>query len=81
LGEKAADPLQMYLSDVYTVPANIAGICAVSVPAGFYRGLPIGLQILGPPLGEATILRAAHAFQEVTDFHHRHPLLEARHGS
>ncbi len=73
LGEKSADPLQMYLSDVYTVPANVAGICAVSLPAGFSRRLPVGLQVIGPPLGETTILRIAHTFQQITDFHLQHP--------
>lgn len=73
LGEKTADPLQMYLSDVYTVPANIAGVCALSLPAGFVDGLPVGVQVLGRPLDEATILRVADAFERVTDFHLRHP--------
>ncbi|MDQ2741168.1 MAG: amidase family protein, partial [Chloroflexota bacterium] len=77
LGEKIADPLQMYLSDVYTVPANMAGIPAISIPAGFSGGLPIGLQLLGKPFDEPTILRAAEAFQQVTDFHIRHPDLIA----
>jgi len=77
LGEKTADPLQMYLSDVYTVPINMAGICSISVPAGFSRGLPVGLQVLGRPLAEETILRVAHAFELATDHHLRHPPLEA----
>jgi aspartyl-tRNA(Asn)/glutamyl-tRNA(Gln) amidotransferase subunit A len=75
IGEKLGDPLQMYLNDVYTVPANIAGVPGISVPAGFEDGLPIGMQIIGPALGEPVILRAAHAFQSVTDFHTRHPIL------
>jgi aspartyl-tRNA(Asn)/glutamyl-tRNA(Gln) amidotransferase subunit A len=75
IGEKLGDPLQMYLNDVYTVPASIAGVPGISVPAGFEDGLPIGMQIIGPALGEPVILRAAHAFQSVTDFHTRHPIL------
>jgi aspartyl-tRNA(Asn)/glutamyl-tRNA(Gln) amidotransferase subunit A len=73
IGEKVDDPLQMYLSDVYTVPINIAGVCAISIPAGFSDGLPIGLQIIGKPLGEETILRAANAFERATEFHSAHP--------
>jgi aspartyl-tRNA(Asn)/glutamyl-tRNA(Gln) amidotransferase subunit A len=73
LGERLADPLQMYLSDVYTVPANMAGICGISLPCGFSEGLPIGLQILGPPFGEEAILKAAHAFERVTPYARQHP--------
>jgi aspartyl-tRNA(Asn)/glutamyl-tRNA(Gln) amidotransferase subunit A len=73
IGEKADDPLEMYLSDVYTVPVNIAGICALSIPAGFAHDLPVGLQIIGKPLGEETVLRVAHAFEQATDYHLRHP--------
>ena len=73
IGEKTEDPLEMYLSDVYTVPINIAGICAISVPAGLVGGLPVGLQIIGKPLGEETILRVAHAFEAATDHHTAHP--------
>jgi aspartyl-tRNA(Asn)/glutamyl-tRNA(Gln) amidotransferase subunit A len=76
LGEKVDDPLLMYLNDVYTVPANIAGICAVSIPAGFSNGLPIGLQVLGRHLDETTVLRVADAFQRVTDYHLKSPELE-----
>ena len=68
IGERVSDPLAMYLSDVYTVPANIAGICSISIPGGISEGLPVGVQILGRPLGEATILRAADAFERATDF-------------
>lgn len=64
-GEKVDDPLQMYLNDIFTVPANLAGIPGVSVPAGFDKqGLPIGLQMLGPQWGEETILRVAHAYEQ-----------------
>jgi aspartyl-tRNA(Asn)/glutamyl-tRNA(Gln) amidotransferase subunit A len=73
IGEKTDDPLKMYLSDVYTVPVNIAGICAISVPAGLIHGLPVGLQIIGKPLGEETILHVAHAFQVATNHHNVHP--------
>ncbi|MBK9139433.1 MAG: Asp-tRNA(Asn)/Glu-tRNA(Gln) amidotransferase subunit GatA [Verrucomicrobia bacterium] len=71
LGEKADDPLQMYLGDIFTVSCNLAGICGLSVPCGFTAAprLPIGLQLLGPPLGEATILRLAHAYEQATDWH------------
>ncbi len=74
LGEKLADPLTMYLSDIFTISANLAGIPGISVPCGFSSlGLPIGLQLLGPPFGEAAILRAACAFEAATDFHRRKP--------
>lgn len=70
IGEKADDPLQMYLSDIFTIPVNLAGTCGMSVPAGFSNnGLPIGLQLVGRPFGEETILRAAHAFEQATDWH------------
>jgi len=72
LGEKTADPLQMYLSDIFTIPVNLAGTCGLSVPCGFSRnGLPIGLQLIGQPFGEETLLRAAHAYQQATDWHCR----------
>jgi aspartyl-tRNA(Asn)/glutamyl-tRNA(Gln) amidotransferase subunit A len=74
LGEKLADPLTMYLSDIFTISANLAGIPGISVPCGFSAlGLPIGLQLLGPPFGEATMLKAAGAFEDATDFHRRKP--------
>jgi aspartyl-tRNA(Asn)/glutamyl-tRNA(Gln) amidotransferase subunit A len=66
LGEKTSDPLQMYLADVFTVPANLAGIPGLSVPCGLSGGLPVGLQLLGRPFDEATLLRAGHAYQRVT---------------
>jgi aspartyl-tRNA(Asn)/glutamyl-tRNA(Gln) amidotransferase subunit A len=72
IGEKTADPLQMYLSDIFTIPVNLAGICGISIPAGISRsGLPIGLQLLGRPFGEETILRAAYDFEQATDWHTR----------
>ncbi|GAB4572774.1 MAG: Asp-tRNA(Asn)/Glu-tRNA(Gln) amidotransferase subunit GatA [Anaerolineae bacterium] len=76
IGEKADDPLQMYLSDVYTVTANLAGIPGLSLPCGFDGdGLPIGLQLLGPAFEEARLLRVGHAYQQVTDWHQRAPAL------
>jgi aspartyl-tRNA(Asn)/glutamyl-tRNA(Gln) amidotransferase subunit A len=63
IGEKASDPVDMYLSDVYTIPANLAGIPGLSVPCGLVDGLPVGLQILGPHWGEAAVLRAGHALE------------------
>jgi aspartyl-tRNA(Asn)/glutamyl-tRNA(Gln) amidotransferase subunit A len=72
-GEKE-DPLSMYLNDVFTIPANLAGIPGVSVPCGFgVSGLPIGLQILGRPLDEPRVLRAAFAYEQATDWRGRHP--------
>jgi len=72
IGEKINDPLQMYLSDIFTIPVNLAGTCAMSVPAGFSSaGLPIGLQLIGKPFGEETILRAGHAFEQATEWHTR----------
>lgn len=72
LGE-ISDPYEMYLQDVFTIPANLAGICGVSIPGGFSNGLPVGLQLLGNFLAEDTILRVADAFQRVTDYHTRWP--------
>ncbi len=72
LGEKVDDPLAMYLSDLFTIPLNLAGMCGISVPCGFdAQGLPIGLQLMGPHLGEATLLRAAHAYEQATPWHSR----------
>ena len=63
----------MYLSDVYTVSANLAGVPGVSLPCGFVRGLPVGLQLLGPALEEGRLLRIADAYQRRTDFHEARP--------
>jgi len=72
-GERTADPLQMYLTDIFTCPANLAGICGISVQCGFAeideKRLPIGLQLLGKPLDEARILQIAHAFEQSTEWH------------
>lgn len=74
IGEKTGDPVSMYLSDVYTIPANLAGIPGISIPCGFTEsGLPIGLQILAKAFEEETIFKAAHAFEQSTDFHKRKP--------
>ncbi len=76
LGEKIDDPLTMYLSDIFTISANLAGIPGISLPCGFTaQGLPIGLQLLAPPFAEPTLLTAAHAFQQTTSFHRRRPPL------
>ena len=69
IGERADDPLQMYLSDVCTLPVNIAGIPGISIPAGFVRGLPVGMQIIGKSFSEETILKISYAFQQITDWH------------
>ena len=74
IGEKTADPLTMYLSDVFTLSANLAGIPGISVPCGFSSaGLPVGLQIMGRHFDEARLLQAAHSFEQATDFHKRKP--------
>jgi len=78
VGEKSDDPLQMYLSDIFTVAANVAGICGISVPCGFTGAqprLPIGLQLLGKPFGEETILKLAHAYEQSTGWHKERPPL------
>jgi aspartyl-tRNA(Asn)/glutamyl-tRNA(Gln) amidotransferase subunit A len=76
IGEKSDDPLAMYLVDLYTVSANLAGVGGISFPCGFSQGgLPIGLQLQGPPLEEERLLRAAHMFQQATDWHTRKPPL------
>jgi len=75
IGEKTDDPLQMYLSDVCTIPVNIAGLPAISIPAGFADGLPVGMQIIGKPFSEETILKTAHAYQQATDWHKQKPEL------
>ena len=70
IGEKTADPLQMYLSDIFTIPTNLAGICGISIPAGMSTdGLPIGLQLVGRPFGEEALLQAAYSFEQATPWH------------
>jgi aspartyl-tRNA(Asn)/glutamyl-tRNA(Gln) amidotransferase subunit A len=74
VGEKADNPLAMYLTDIYTISANLAGIAGLSLPCGFTRdGLPVGLQLLAPPFGEETLLRAARVYEAATDWHTRRP--------
>ncbi|MDZ7662037.1 Asp-tRNA(Asn)/Glu-tRNA(Gln) amidotransferase subunit GatA [Thiohalophilus sp.] len=73
LGEKADDPITMYLSDIYTIAANLAGLPAMSVPAEFVNGLPVGLQIIGNYFDEARLLNVAHRYQQATDWHRRTP--------
>ncbi len=73
IGARAEDPLRMYLSDIYTVSVNLAGLPGISVPCGFADGLPVGLQLLGAPLREAAPLGVADAFQRRTDWHARRP--------
>ncbi|OIQ08963.1 glutamyl-tRNA(Gln) amidotransferase subunit A [Moorella thermoacetica] len=75
LGEKAGDPLAMYLSDLCTIPINMAGLPALSLPCGFSQGLPVGLQLIGRPFAEATLLQAAYAFEQSTEYHRRRPEL------
>ncbi len=77
IGERSDDPLQMYLSDIFTISCNLAGICGISLPCGFSREpkLPIGLQLLGKPFGEETILRLAHAYEQTTSWHREKPPL------
>lgn len=73
IGEKTADPLEMYLTDVFTISLNVAGICGISVPCGFDSNrLPIGLQLVGPHLGEETLLRAAYAYEQSTNWCQQH---------
>ena len=73
IGAKTADPITMYLNDIYTIGANLAGLPAISVPCGLVGDLPVGLQIVGPHFSEARVLQAAHAFQRATDWHTRVP--------
>jgi aspartyl-tRNA(Asn)/glutamyl-tRNA(Gln) amidotransferase subunit A len=70
-GEKSGDPLQMYLSDIFTISCNLAGVCGLSVPCGFTQNpkLPIGLQLLGQPFGEESLLKIAHAYEQNTPWH------------
>src|SRR5439155_19664790 len=77
IGEKMADPLAMYLSDIYTISCNLAGIAGLSLPCGFTRnGLPIGLQLLAAPFAEETLLRVARTYERATDWHTRRPKLD-----
>ncbi|MFJ5717354.1 Asp-tRNA(Asn)/Glu-tRNA(Gln) amidotransferase subunit GatA [Neobacillus sp. NPDC093127] len=75
IGENIEDPLTMYANDILTIPLNLAGLPGISVPCGFDGGLPLGLQIIGKYFDEATVYRAAHAFEQATDFHKQKPEL------
>jgi len=73
IGAKVDDPITMYLNDIYTIGANLAGLPAISVPCGFVDDLPMGLQLMGPHFSEGRLLQAAHGYQQVTDWHTRRP--------
>jgi aspartyl-tRNA(Asn)/glutamyl-tRNA(Gln) amidotransferase subunit A len=75
IGQMADDPLQMYLMDIFTISANLSGVCGISIPCGFTRSprLPIGLQLLGKPFHEPTLLKLAHAYEQSTDWHKQSP--------
>ena len=74
IGEKMGDPVQMYLNDIYTIPANLAGLPGMSIPCGLdEKGLPVGLQIVGNYFAEARMLGIAHQYQQATDWHARTP--------
>ncbi|WLR42288.1 Asp-tRNA(Asn)/Glu-tRNA(Gln) amidotransferase subunit GatA [Bacillus carboniphilus] len=75
IGEKIDDPLTMYANDILTIPVNLAGVPAISVPCGFENGLPLGLQIIGKHFDESTIYRVAHTFEQATDYHKQKPRL------
>jgi aspartyl-tRNA(Asn)/glutamyl-tRNA(Gln) amidotransferase subunit A len=76
IGERIDDPLQMYLSDIHVVAANPGGVCSLAVPCGFSAGLPVGMQIMGPPLGEPTVFRVGAAYQAATSWHTVRPEIE-----
>jgi aspartyl-tRNA(Asn)/glutamyl-tRNA(Gln) amidotransferase subunit A len=69
LGDKTDDPITMYLNDIYTIGANLAGLPGISIPCGSVDGLPVGLQMVGPHFAEETLLSCAHQYQQLTDFH------------
>ena len=73
IGQKSSNPIEMYLNDIYTIGANLAGLPALSIPCGFVRNLPVGLQLVARPLDEARLLKVAHHFQRATDWHQRVP--------
>jgi aspartyl-tRNA(Asn)/glutamyl-tRNA(Gln) amidotransferase subunit A len=77
MGEKASDPVEMYLSDVYTIPANLAGVPGLSVPCGLVGGLPVGLQVIGPHWGEAVVLRTGHALETALGLDMTPPIAKA----
>ena len=73
LGERCDDPVTMYLSDIYTIAVNLAGLPGMSIPVGMADGLPVGLQLIGNYFEEARLLNAAHRYQQVSDWHTRMP--------
>jgi aspartyl-tRNA(Asn)/glutamyl-tRNA(Gln) amidotransferase subunit A len=73
LGEKTKDPVSMYLNDIFTIPANLAGLPAISIPAGFINQLPVGVQLIANHFAEAKLLNVAHQFQQHTDWHNKVP--------
>lgn len=75
IGEKTSDPMTMYANDILTIPVNLAGVPAISVPCGFSNGLPLGLQIIGKHFDESTIYRVAHVYEQITDYHKQKPAL------
>ena len=75
IGEKAEDLLTMYMLDMLTIPVSLAGIPSISIPGGFLNNLPVGLQLMGPPLSERTLLKAAYAFEQAAGYHLRTPVL------
>jgi aspartyl-tRNA(Asn)/glutamyl-tRNA(Gln) amidotransferase subunit A len=74
MGAKVDDPLQMYLMDVFTVSLNLAGFCGISIPCGFLEGMPVGLQIIGPALGEGAVLHTAYQYEQATEWHKQEPI-------
>jgi len=75
IGERTQDPVQMYLADIFTLPASVAGLPGLTVPAGFVDGLPVGIQILGKPFAEETVLRVGYAYEQTQDWHQQRPKL------
>ena len=75
VGERTTDPIQMYLSDIFTIPANMAGIPGIGVPCGFADGLPVSLQFMGRAFDEPTVLRVAHVYEQATEWHLQRPNL------
>ncbi|MBS8266240.1 Asp-tRNA(Asn)/Glu-tRNA(Gln) amidotransferase subunit GatA [Mesobacillus boroniphilus] len=75
IGENTTDPMTMYANDILTIPVNLAGVPAISIPCGFDKGLPLGLQIIGSHFNESTVYKVAHAFEQATDFHKKQPEL------
>ena len=74
-GDKVDDPLEMYLQDIFTIPANLAGLPAISFPTGFHNGLPLGMQLVSNKLQESKLLSSCYQFQKVTDYHKKWPSL------